>query len=355
MSRLASDGVCWLSSLTAVSMPRGRLVSAAAPPRWRLVGAAAPRVDGASRRPDGSESHAARRKACVERRVPGGVLFATGAGACICYPSSSTMEVTGRYGPGDHDVTTRRVPAMGHYKSNLRDLEFNLFEVFGRQDVLGTRPLRRRRRRHRQGDAQGGRAPRRERAGRVASPTPTATRRSTTRKTHSVTMPDSFKKSLQAYVDSGFWGIDVPARARRHRRPAVACAGPMNEMVLRRQPGHRACSPRRYSFAKLLHILGNDEQKKLARWIVEKGWHCTMVLTEPDAGSDVGAGRTKAVQNADGTWNVTGVKRFITSGRVRHGRQRRALRARPPRGRRPRHQGPVPLHRAEVPRRPRDR
>ena len=38
-----------------------------------------------------------------------------------------------------------------------------------------------------------------------------------------------------------------------------------------------------------------------------------MVLTEPDAGSDVGAGRTKAMQNDDGTWTITGVKRFITS------------------------------------------
>ena len=56
-----------------------------------------------------------------------------------------------------------------------------------------------------------------------------------------------------------------------------------------------------------------DEQKKLARWIIDKGWHCTMVLTEPDAGSDVGAGRAKAVENADGTWTITGVKRFITS------------------------------------------
>ena len=59
---------------------------------------------------------------------------------------------------------------------------------------------------------------------------------------------------------------------------------------------------------------GTDEQKKLAHHIVEKGWHCTMVLTEPDAGSDVGAGRTKAVQQPDGTWHITGVKRFITSG-----------------------------------------
>ncbi len=39
-----------------------------------------------------------------------------------------------------------------------------------------------------------------------------------------------------------------------------------------------------------------------------------MVLTEPDAGSDVGAGRTKAVKQEDGSWHIEGVKRFITSG-----------------------------------------
>ena len=39
-----------------------------------------------------------------------------------------------------------------------------------------------------------------------------------------------------------------------------------------------------------------------------------MVLTEPDAGSDVGAGRTKAIEQPDGTWHIEGEKRFITSG-----------------------------------------
>ena len=39
-----------------------------------------------------------------------------------------------------------------------------------------------------------------------------------------------------------------------------------------------------------------------------------MVLTEPDAGSDVGAGRTKAIPQPDGTWHLDGVKRFITNG-----------------------------------------
>ncbi|MFM8693448.1 MAG: acyl-CoA dehydrogenase family protein, partial [Actinomycetota bacterium] len=48
--------------------------------------------------------------------------------------------------------------------------------------------------------------------------------------------------------------------------------------------------------------------------MVEKEWGATMMLTEPDAGSDVGAGRSKAVKQADGTWHITGTKRFITSG-----------------------------------------
>jgi alkylation response protein AidB-like acyl-CoA dehydrogenase len=48
--------------------------------------------------------------------------------------------------------------------------------------------------------------------------------------------------------------------------------------------------------------------------MVDRQWGSTMVLTEPDAGSDVGAGRSKATQQEDGSWHLEGVKRFITSG-----------------------------------------
>src|SRR5438270_153174 len=67
------------------------------------------------------------------------------------------------------------------------------------------------------------------------------------------------------------------------------------------------------TFGATLHHLGNADQKRLAELMVEKRWGATMVLTEPDAGSDVGAGRTRAVQQEDGSWHITGVKRFITS------------------------------------------
>jgi alkylation response protein AidB-like acyl-CoA dehydrogenase len=67
-------------------------------------------------------------------------------------------------------------------------------------------------------------------------------------------------------------------------------------------------------FANIFYRLATDEQKKWAVLAAERGWGSTMVLTEPDAGSDVGAGRTKAVKQEDGSWHIDGVKRFITSG-----------------------------------------
>ncbi len=67
------------------------------------------------------------------------------------------------------------------------------------------------------------------------------------------------------------------------------------------------------AFASVVWNIGTEEQAKVAQLMVDRQWGATMVLTEPDAGSDVGAGRTKAVQQADGTWHIEGVKRFITS------------------------------------------
>src|SRR5262249_45513696 len=65
-------------------------------------------------------------------------------------------------------------------------------------------------------------------------------------------------------------------------------------------------------FAHLLWRIGTPEQKRFAEQAIERGWTATMGLTEPDAGSDVGAGRTKAIHQPDGTGHIEGVKRFIT-------------------------------------------
>lgn len=199
---------------------------------------------------------------------------------------------------------------MGHYKSNLRDIEFTLFEVLGRGEVLGSGP-------YADLDADTAREMLKEIARlsehELAESFADADRNPPVYdpQTQAVTMPESFKKSVEAYRESGFWAIDLPAELDGTVAPP-SLRWAANEMLLGSNPA-LAMFAASYSFAKLLYLIGNDDQKKLARWIVEKGWHCTMVLTEPDAGSDVGAGRTKATQNEDGTWTISGVKRFITS------------------------------------------
>ncbi len=199
---------------------------------------------------------------------------------------------------------------MGHYRSNLRDLEFTLFDVLGRDEVLGSGP-------YADVDADTAREMLKEVArlceNELAESFAEADRTPPVfdPATHSVTIPEAFKRSYRAYLDSGFWAVDVPGELGGTVVPP-SLKWAMSEMVLGANPAVHLYAAS-FAFAKILYLLGTEEQRTLARWLVEKQWGATMVLTEPDAGSDVGAGRTRAVPNGDGTWNITGVKRFITS------------------------------------------
>jgi len=67
--------------------------------------------------------------------------------------------------------------------------------------------------------------------------------------------------------------------------------------------------------ANLVATFGNETQKKLyLEKLLSGQWSGTMLLTEPEAGSDVGALTTKAVKNPDGTYSITGTKIFISGG-----------------------------------------
>ena len=158
-------------------------------------------------------------------------------------------------------------------------------------------------------------------------------------------------------MDAEYWRL----RSRRSSaapRPRPSLNWAIAEMVLGANPPiwMYGAGP---AFAGVLYRNGNERDRRSPSTSSTAGWGTTMVLTEPDAGSDVGAGRTKATANDDGTWNIEGVKRFITSGESDLQREHHPPRAGPPgrrRGRRrPRHQGPLALHRAEVPLRPGDR
>jgi len=199
---------------------------------------------------------------------------------------------------------------MTHYTANLRDLEFNLFEFLDTKDRFGTGPFEQ----MDAGTARGVLAEIRKLAeGPIAASFTDADRNPPVfdPATHSVTLPESFKKSVKAIEDGEWYRLDLPEHLGGFGAPHVLTWGAF-EMILGANPavfmyGSGA------AFAAILDELGTPDQKRLAELMLEHHWGATMVLTEPDAGSDVGAGTTKAVQQADGSWHITGVKRFITS------------------------------------------
>ena len=70
-----------------------------------------------------------------------------------------------------------------------------------------------------------------------------------------------------------------------------------------------------YAAGRMIEVFGTDQQKELFLKKMYTGeWGGTMDLTEPGAGSDVGALTTTAVKNSDGTYSISGSKIFITSG-----------------------------------------
>ncbi|MEW1759494.1 acyl-CoA dehydrogenase [Streptomyces cyaneofuscatus] len=200
---------------------------------------------------------------------------------------------------------------MGHYKSNLRDIEFNLFEVLGRDKLYGTGPFA-------EMDVDTAKSILEEivrlAENELADSFADADRNPPVfdPETNTAPVPESFRKSYQSFMDSEYWRLGLPEEIGGTTAPRSLIWG-YAELLLGANPAVWMYSSGP-AFAGILFEEGTEEQKKVAEIAVEKQWGSTMVLTEPDAGSDVGAGRTKAVQQEDGSWHIEGVKRFITSG-----------------------------------------
>jgi len=199
---------------------------------------------------------------------------------------------------------------MGHFKSNLRDIEFNLFEVLRRQDLLGSEPF---------ADVDEDTARgildevNRLALGPVAESFADADRNPPVfdPATHSVAMPESFKRSYQAFIDAEWFRLELPPELGGTSVPRTL-GWAVAELVLGANPAVWMYASLG-SFSHALWKMGTPRQQEIAALAAERKWGYTMVLTEPDAGSDVGAGRTKAIRQPDGTWHIEGVKRFITS------------------------------------------
>jgi len=201
---------------------------------------------------------------------------------------------------------------VSHYKSNLRDIEFNLFEVLNTQDYLGTGAFE-------EIDLETAQSILAE-VERLAREDLAASYVDADRNppvfdpaTNTAPIPESFKKSYQAWMDAEWWRLATPAGIGGQTAPSTLNWA-VGEFVLGANAPiwMYAAGP---SFAGVVYhnAHGVERDVRIAELMVERQWGATMVLTEPDAGSDVGAGRTKATLNDDGTWSIQGVKRFITS------------------------------------------
>ncbi|HVQ53419.1 MAG TPA: acyl-CoA dehydrogenase [Mycobacterium sp.] len=200
---------------------------------------------------------------------------------------------------------------MGHYKANVRDLEFNLFEVLDIEKALATGEF---------GDLDGEaiREMLAEAArlaqGPLAEPFADGDRNPPEfdSDSHSVRLPESFKASVRAWQDAGWPLLGLDEGLGDVHLPAAVNSA-VNEFLFGAQPAafFYMTGP---AMLSVMYRAGTPQQQRWAEIGIARNWGATMVLTEPDAGSDVGSARTRAVDQHDGTWHIEGIKRFITSG-----------------------------------------
>ena len=130
----------------------------------------------------------------------------------------------------------------------------------------------------------------------------------------SVTTPDGFREAYERYVQAGWAGVPFPAEYGGGGFPWLVAIA-MQEMLTAANMGFSLCPLLTQGAIDMLLHYGSEEQREVyLPKMVSGEWTGTMNLTEPQAGSDVGALTTRAVPADDGTWRITGQKIFITYG-----------------------------------------
>lgn len=129
-----------------------------------------------------------------------------------------------------------------------------------------------------------------------------------------VTTPKGFKDAYKQFIESGWNNVAIPEEYGGQGLPTLMSA-PLNEMFVSSNKSFCYCTGLSQSGVKALISAASEEQKKtfLPR-LVSGEWTATMNLTEPQAGSDVGALRTRAVPQDDGSYRIFGQKIFISYG-----------------------------------------
>jgi alkylation response protein AidB-like acyl-CoA dehydrogenase len=129
-----------------------------------------------------------------------------------------------------------------------------------------------------------------------------------------VSTPDGFAPAYQRYVAAGWGSVPFPAEYGGGGFPWLV-ATVLGELLAAACLSFSLCPTLTQGAIELILAHGDDEQRErfLPRMVTGE-WTGTMNLTEPDAGSDLGGVRTRAVAAGDGTWRITGQKIFITYG-----------------------------------------
>ena len=129
-----------------------------------------------------------------------------------------------------------------------------------------------------------------------------------------VTTPPGYRQAYKRFVEAGWPAISFPEEWGGGGLPFVVGLA-VAEMLTSADMSFSLCPMLTYAADELLLLHGTEEQR--ATWLphlVTGEWTGTMLLTEPQAGSDVGAVTAKAIPAGDGTYRITGTKIFVTWG-----------------------------------------
>ena len=123
-----------------------------------------------------------------------------------------------------------------------------------------------------------------------------------------------FKEAYEGFVESAWQTLSVPAEIGGMGLPTVVSVG-VNEMLYAANMSLGLCPMLSSSAAKAIEAHASDALKDMyLPKMITGEWSGAMCLTEPQAGSDLGPVRTKAEDNGDGTYSISGQKIYITWG-----------------------------------------
>jgi alkylation response protein AidB-like acyl-CoA dehydrogenase len=130
----------------------------------------------------------------------------------------------------------------------------------------------------------------------------------------SVTTPTGFKDAYKRLIEGGWIGASAPAEFGGQGLP-MALTQSISEFLCSSNMAFAMYPGLTQGAAAAISVHGSPEQKALyLPKLISGEWTGTMNLTEPQCGTDLGLVRTRAVPQADGSYNITGTKIFISAG-----------------------------------------